>query len=31
MKYFNSTIVARYILDRTFDRNAANKYLWEEK
>jgi len=31
MKYFNSTIVARYILDKTFDRNATNKYLWEEK
>jgi len=32
MKYFNSTIVAEYIINKTFDSSYKNtKYLWEEK
>jgi len=31
MKYFNSTIVADYIINKTFDLNhKRNKYLWDE-
>ena len=30
MKYFNSTVVAKYIIDNTFDlKYKKNKYLWE--
>ena len=28
-KYFNSTIVAEYIINRTFEINPKKKYLWE--
>ena len=32
MKYFNSTIVADYIINNTFSRSyKKNKYLWENK
>ncbi len=32
MKFFNSTIVADYIISKTFSSNKKNKtYLWEEK
>jgi len=32
MKYFNSTIVAEYIINKTFDNTyKKNKYLWENK
>ena len=31
MKYFNSTIVAKFILDKTFNKNKTYKYLWEDK
>ena len=27
-KYFNSTIVAKYIIDRTLSINSKDKYLW---
>ena len=31
-KYINSTIVADYIINNTFDKNyKKNKYLWENK
>ena len=29
-KYFNSTIVAKYILDKTFAINNKEKVLWEK-
>ena len=28
MKYFNSNIVAQFIIDKTFDINPKSKYLW---
>ncbi len=28
MKYFNSTLVAEFIINKTFDINNKNKYLW---
>jgi len=32
MKYFNSTVVADYIINKTFDKkNKKNKYIWENK
>ena len=32
MKYFNSTIVADYIINNTFDISYnKNKYMWENK
>ena len=32
MKYFNSTIVADYIISNTFDiKNKKNKFLWANK
>ena len=32
MQYFNSTIVADYIINKTFDnRYKKNKYLWDNK
>jgi len=32
MKYFNSTIVADYIINKTFEKSHnKNKYLWEQK
>ena len=30
MKYFNSTLVADFIINKTFDLNRANKYLWHK-
>ena len=30
MKFFNSTVVAEYIINKTFDNNyKKNKYLWD--
>ena len=29
MKYFNSTVVAKYIINKTLNLNDNNKYLWE--
>ena len=31
MKYFNSTVVADYIISRTFELKNKNKFLWENK
>ncbi len=31
MKYFNSNLVAQFIIDKTFDINPKNKYLWSNK
>ena len=32
MKYFNSTVVAEYIIDNTFEKNyRKTKYMWESK
>ena len=32
MKYFNSTVVAEYIIDNTFEKNYRKaKYMWENK
>ena len=32
MKYFNSTVVADYIINNTFDiPYKKNKYMWENK
>ena len=32
MKYFNSTIVADFIINNTFNFNyKKNKYMWEDK
>ena len=28
LKYFNSTLVARYILEKTYDLKKRSKYLW---
>ena len=28
MKYFNSTLVADYIINKTLDRNDKKKYFW---
>ena len=28
MKYFNSTLVADFIINKTFNINQKNKYLW---
>ena len=30
MKYFNSTLVADFIINKTFNRNSKNKYLWHK-
>ena len=30
MKYFNSTLVADFIINKTFDINNKNKYLWHK-
>ena len=30
MKYFNSNIVANYIVNKTFGLHDKNKYLWEK-
>ncbi|MDC1093046.1 glycosyltransferase [Pelagibacteraceae bacterium] len=30
MKFFNSDLVSRYIIDKTLDRKTNNKYLWEK-
>ena len=29
MKHFNSTVVAKYIINKTLNLNDKNKYLWE--
>ena len=29
MKYFNSNIVCQFIIDKTFELNNKNKFLWE--
>ena len=29
-KYFNSTLVANYIINKTLNRKTKNKYLWEK-
>ena len=29
-KYFNSTIVADFIIDRTFGNGSKKKYIWEK-
>ncbi len=31
LKYFNSTLVANFILNKTFDINAKNKFLWHNE
>ena len=28
LKYFNSTLVAQFIIDKTFQINKKNKYIW---
>ena len=28
LKYFNSTLVARFIIEKTFEMKNNNKYLW---
>ena len=30
MKYFNSDIVSKYIVNKTLDLKDNNKYLWEK-
>ena len=30
MKYFNSNLVAQYIINKTLDIKKTNHYLWEE-
>ena len=30
MKYFNSTLVADFIINKTFDLNKTKKYLWQK-
>jgi len=30
-KYFNSKLVAEFIINKTFDINSKNKYLWHDK
>ena len=30
-KYFNSNLVASFIINKTFDINSKNKYLWFDK
>ena len=30
MKYFNSTIVANFIINKTFDTGNKTKYLWHK-
>ena len=30
MKYFNSNIVSDYIINKTFNLNDKNRYLWEK-
>ena len=30
MKFFNSTVVAKYILEKTFDKVSSTKYFWEQ-
>ena len=30
MKYFNSNLVAQYIINKTLDINKNNDYLWEK-
>ena len=31
MKYFNSTLVAKYLLEKTFGIKTHNKYIWDNK
>ncbi len=31
MKYFNSNLVAQFIIDKTFELNSKNKYLWSSE
>ena len=31
MKYFNSDLVSRYIIDKTLERDNYKKYFWENK
>ena len=31
MKYFNSNLVAQYIIDKTLNMNSKSKYFWETK
>ena len=31
MKYFNSNIVAQYIIEKTLNLNSKNKYFWQKK
>ena len=31
MKYFNSTIVADFIINKTLDINKKKKYFWHDK
>ena len=30
-KYFNSTIIANYIIEKTFDFKSSNKFIWEKQ
>ena len=30
MKYFNSTLVAEFIIDKTLDIKNKNKYFWDK-
>ena len=30
MKYFNSTLVADFIINKTYEINGAKKYLWHK-
>ena len=30
MKYFNSDLVSKFIIDKTLDIKSNNKYLWEK-
>ena len=30
-KYFNSSLVANYIIEKTFGIDSKNKYMWEKK
>ena len=28
MKYFNSNIICKYIIEKTFERKLSKEYLW---
>ena len=30
LKYFNSSLVANYIVDKTLDLKSKNKFIWEK-